>query len=43
MNAGAMPAPRGRRRAGDGWMRSCFREMLRNRKYVGEFWFGARK
>jgi site-specific DNA recombinase len=37
------PAPRTRRRAGDGWMHSCIREMLRNPKYVGELTFGVRK
>ncbi|HEY6725108.1 MAG TPA: recombinase family protein [Polyangiaceae bacterium] len=43
LNADGVPAPRSRRRAGEGWMHSCIREMLRNRKYVGEFSFGARK
>ncbi len=43
LNDRAVPAPRGRRRAGIGWMHSCIREMLRNPKYVGDFTFGVRK
>jgi DNA invertase Pin-like site-specific DNA recombinase len=43
LNGRGVPAPRSRRRAGIGWMHSCIREMLRNRKYVGEFTFGVRK
>ena len=43
LNAEHVPAPRGRRRAAEGWMHSCIREMLRNPKYVGEFAFGTRK
>ena len=43
LNADGVPQPRGRRRAGEGWMHSCIRELLRNPKYVGEFSFGTRK
>lgn len=43
LNADGVPAPRGRRRAGAGWMHSCIRELLRNPKYVGQFSFGERK
>jgi site-specific DNA recombinase len=43
LNQRDIPAPRSRRRAGIGWMHSCIREMLRNRKYIGEFTFGVRK
>ena len=43
LNDDAVPPPRGRRRAGEGWMHSCLREMLRNPKYVGRFSFGTRK
>ncbi len=43
LNERNVPAPRKRRRAGNGWMHSCIREMLRNAKYIGEFSFGVRK
>jgi site-specific DNA recombinase len=43
LNEQATPSPRARRRAGDGWMHSCIREMLRNPKYVGKFAFGIRR
>lgn len=43
LNGDGIPTPRGRRRAGEGWMDSCIREMLRNPKYIGQFSFGLRK
>jgi DNA invertase Pin-like site-specific DNA recombinase len=43
LNDEGIPAPRARRRQGDGWMHSCLRETLRNPKYIGRFSFGARK
>lgn len=43
LNAEGIPAPRAKRRQGDGWMHSCLREMVRNPKYIGRFSFGERK
>ncbi len=43
LNADRIEPPRAKRRAGNGWMSSCIREMLRNPKYVGRWSFGQRE
>jgi len=44
LNRDRIEAPRARsRRAGGGWMSSCIREMLRNPKYIGRWFFGQRE
>lgn len=43
LNRNGVRPPRAKRRAGEGWMASCIREMLRNPKYVGSWSFGTRE
>ncbi len=43
LNRRGIEPPRGKRRAGRGWMASAIREQLRNAKYVGSWSFGKRE
>ena len=43
LNAQGTPPPQRARGAGGGWVSSCIREMLRNRRYIGDWTFGRRE
>ncbi len=43
LNAQGVAPPQRARGAGGGWVSSCIREMLRNRRYIGDFTFGRRE